>query len=191
MNIDSHSEKPCISVQFVDTYSIHSFPPLSRRSQQIQPFPQSGAGVSLGLTLITAAILPRISQAQASQFNPTHTVPTLPHHHLSPCNYKLFSQIAQLYVHWLRHHFPVVMTVLKPLAWLCVTTKGNLCLTQYFVSTALDGWWYILPNPAEITLYADIVRNSSLKFTPEPWCGIWTQPMLPQYLPYAVFNCFQ
>ena len=54
--------------------AIPSFPPPSRRTPQIQPFPQSDAGVSLGLTLITAAILPRISQAQASQFNPTHTV---------------------------------------------------------------------------------------------------------------------
>ena len=54
--------------------AIPSFPPPSRRTQQTQHDPQSGAGVSLGLTLITAAILPRISQAQASQFNPTHTV---------------------------------------------------------------------------------------------------------------------
>lgn len=36
--IDSHSEKPCFSVEFVDTYSIHSFPPPSRRTQQIQGF---------------------------------------------------------------------------------------------------------------------------------------------------------
>ena len=34
------------SIQFVDTYSFHPFPPPSRRPQQIQPFPQSGAGVS-------------------------------------------------------------------------------------------------------------------------------------------------
>ena len=46
LSIDLHSEKPCFSVEFVDTYSIHSFPPPSRRAQQIQPFPQSGAGVS-------------------------------------------------------------------------------------------------------------------------------------------------
>ena len=46
MSIDSHSSKPCFSVEFVDTYSIHSFPPPSRRTQQIQPFSQSGAGVS-------------------------------------------------------------------------------------------------------------------------------------------------
>ena len=43
--IDSHSEKPCFSVEFVDTYSFHSFPPPSRRTQQIQSFPQCGAGV--------------------------------------------------------------------------------------------------------------------------------------------------
>ena len=47
VSIDLHSSKPCFSVQFVDTYSIHSFPPPSRRTQQIQPFPQSGAGVCL------------------------------------------------------------------------------------------------------------------------------------------------
>ena len=46
VSIDLHSSKPCFSVQFVDTYSIHSFPPPSRRTQQIQPFSQSGAGVS-------------------------------------------------------------------------------------------------------------------------------------------------
>ena len=46
VSIDLHSSKPCFSVQFVDTYSIHSFPPPSRRAQQIQPFPQCGAGVS-------------------------------------------------------------------------------------------------------------------------------------------------
>ena len=46
MSIDLHSSKPCFSVEFVDTYSIHSFPPPSRRAQQIQPFPQSGARVS-------------------------------------------------------------------------------------------------------------------------------------------------
>lgn len=36
VSIDSHSEKPCFSVEFVDTYSIHSFPPPSRRTQEIQ-----------------------------------------------------------------------------------------------------------------------------------------------------------
>ena len=46
VSIDLHSEKPCFSVQFVDTYSIHSFPPPSRRAQQIQGFQRSGAGVS-------------------------------------------------------------------------------------------------------------------------------------------------
>lgn len=46
VSIDSHSEKPCFSVEFVDTYSIHSFPPPSRRTQQIQGFQRSGAGVS-------------------------------------------------------------------------------------------------------------------------------------------------
>ena len=45
VSIDSHSEKPCFSVEFVDTYSIHSFPPPSRRTQQIQGFQRSGAGV--------------------------------------------------------------------------------------------------------------------------------------------------
>ena len=45
VSIDLHSEKPCFSVQFVDTYSIYSFPPPARRTQQIQPFSQSGAGV--------------------------------------------------------------------------------------------------------------------------------------------------
>ena len=45
MSIDLHSAKPCFSVQFVHTYSIHSLPPPSRRTQQIQPFSQSGAGV--------------------------------------------------------------------------------------------------------------------------------------------------
>ena len=47
MSIDLHSEKLCFPVEFVDTYSIHSFPPPSRRTQQNQPFPQSGAGVCL------------------------------------------------------------------------------------------------------------------------------------------------
>ena len=46
MSIDLHSEKPRFSVEFVDTYSIHSFPPPSRRTQQIQGFQRSGAGVS-------------------------------------------------------------------------------------------------------------------------------------------------
>ena len=46
VSIDSHSEKPCFFVEFVDTYSIHSFPPPSRRTQQIQGFQRSGAGVS-------------------------------------------------------------------------------------------------------------------------------------------------
>ena len=45
VSIDPHSSKPCFSVQFVDTYSIHSFPPPSRRTQQIQPSSQSGADV--------------------------------------------------------------------------------------------------------------------------------------------------
>ena len=45
VSIDFHPEKPCFSVRFVDTYSIHSFPPPSRRTQQIQPFSQSGAYV--------------------------------------------------------------------------------------------------------------------------------------------------
>jgi len=46
VRIDLHSAKPCFSVEFVDTYSIHSFPPPSRRPQQIQGFQRSGAGVS-------------------------------------------------------------------------------------------------------------------------------------------------
>ena len=45
VSIDLHSSKPCFSGQFVDTYSIHSFTSSSRRTQQIQPFPQSGTGV--------------------------------------------------------------------------------------------------------------------------------------------------
>jgi len=45
VGIDSHSEKSFFSVQFASTYSIHSFPPPSRRTQQIQPFSQSGAAV--------------------------------------------------------------------------------------------------------------------------------------------------
>ena len=44
-SIDSHSRKSCFSVQFVDTYSIHSFPPPSRRTQQIQGFQRCDAGV--------------------------------------------------------------------------------------------------------------------------------------------------
>ena len=44
-SIDLHSSKPCFSVEFVDTYSIHSFPPPSRRTQQTQGFQRSGAGV--------------------------------------------------------------------------------------------------------------------------------------------------
>ena len=50
VSIDSHSETPCFSVEFVDTYSIHSLPPPSRRTQQIQGFLRSGAGVSPGMT---------------------------------------------------------------------------------------------------------------------------------------------
>ena len=46
LGIDFKSEKPCFSVEFVDTYSIHSFPPPSRRPQQIQGVQRSGAGVS-------------------------------------------------------------------------------------------------------------------------------------------------
>ena len=53
VSIDLHSSKPCFSVEFVDTYSIHSFPPPSRRTQQIQPLPQSGAGVSPDINLRT------------------------------------------------------------------------------------------------------------------------------------------
>ena len=47
VSIDFHPEKPCFSVRFVDTYSIHSFPPPSRRTQQIQGFQRSGVGVRL------------------------------------------------------------------------------------------------------------------------------------------------
>ena len=44
-DIDLHFTKPCFSVEFVDTYSTHSFPSPSRRTQQIQPFRQCGVGV--------------------------------------------------------------------------------------------------------------------------------------------------
>ena len=38
VSIDLHSSKPCFSVQFVDTYSIHSFPPPSRRTSNHSHF---------------------------------------------------------------------------------------------------------------------------------------------------------
>ena len=37
VSIDLHSSKPYFSIEFVDTYSIHSFPPPSRYTQQIHP----------------------------------------------------------------------------------------------------------------------------------------------------------
>ena len=43
--IDSPFQKSCFSVRFVQTYSLDSLPPPSRRTQQIQPFPQSCAAV--------------------------------------------------------------------------------------------------------------------------------------------------
>ena len=91
-----------------------------------------------------------------------------PPHHAIPSKYKPFIKIALMCFRRLRHHCYAVMTVPKPLAWLCVTTNGNLCRARYFANTELDGWRYMLPNPAEITLYADIVKNSSLKFPFEP-----------------------
>ena len=61
VSIDLHSSKPCFSVQFVDTYSIHSFPPPSRRTQQIQGFQRCGAGVcplKAGIPIPSGQILP-------------------------------------------------------------------------------------------------------------------------------------
>ena len=43
--IDSPLRKSCFSVRFVQTYSLDSLPPPSRRTQQIQPFHQSCAAV--------------------------------------------------------------------------------------------------------------------------------------------------
>ena len=108
-------------------------------------------------------ILPFTSAIQPS----LSLLPSL-HPSRRPSKYKPFTKIALMCFRRLRHHCYAVMTVPKPLAWLCVTTNGILCRARYFANTELDGWRYMLPNPAEITLYADIVKNSSLKFPFEP-----------------------
>ena len=73
--IDSPLEKSCFSVRFVQTYSLNSLPPPSRRTPQIQGFQRSGAGVSPCLTFISAAIPPRKGQAQAFRFNLSLRIP--------------------------------------------------------------------------------------------------------------------